>query len=91
VTAIEGLKILRKSSHLLMKDIKDNAMLFRRLVKQSGPKVLINEGPEESPLFHISLSKRMNDRIHEERVLQEIVDLVININSIYRLQKTGFF
>jgi len=63
-----------------MKDIKENSIMFRGIVKQSGSKVLIHDGPEESPLFHISLAKRMNDRMTEDKALQEIVDLVIDIN-----------
>lgn len=60
----------------MIKDMKENSKSFRGVIKQSGSKVLIHEGPEESPLFHLSLAKRMNDRVKEEKVLQEIVDIV---------------
>jgi serine palmitoyltransferase len=82
VTAIEGLNALRKSGGSLMKDIKDNSILFRGIVKQASSKIIIHDGPEESPLFHIMLAHRMADRFQEDKVLQEIVDNVTLFNCL---------
>lgn len=76
VTAAEALKMLEADPHVLLSRMQDNVGAFKSIMKQLDARVSVSSHTKEIPLIHLSLGKRMASRMDEERILQEVVDLV---------------
>ncbi|KAI8851862.1 pyridoxal phosphate-dependent transferase [Chytridium lagenaria] len=76
VSAIEALKSLEGNPEILDR-LRDNASVIRTTLTRAGLAGVVFSGDDSSPILHIRLRSRKDQREDEERILQEVVDQCI--------------
>jgi serine palmitoyltransferase len=80
VAVIEAIKILEQRPNELIRLAQNSETMLTNLVRSFDNSAVKVDGVLGSPIFHIRLVKPLQDREDEERILQEVVDLVIVIH-----------
>lgn len=75
VSGFEAIQFLETDSSCLTR-LRENTVLMHSLLKQMDPRMIVKGGVDKSPVFHLSLLQSLSNRVDEEKLLQEIVDLV---------------
>jgi hypothetical protein len=77
VVATEGLNYFEKQPELFKTLAEYSKLMYENLVKGLAGTDIKIEGSINSPFLHLKFSKPNENRESDEKMLQEIVDLVI--------------
>lgn len=76
VTGIETLGLLSTDYEKAHPKLLENVATMFLHLKQIGSRVHLTGGEKGSPIIHLRLASRITPRVEEEKILQEVVDLV---------------